>query len=101
MADSDIDPTSGYIDKEIVAKMAESMCCSGKAITGKVVGNYLIPLDGGMKVDCQTTRRWIYLGDLDDDVDVGPAASLFDYGVKWNHHVYCVPEDFEFEAGCE
>jgi hypothetical protein len=97
--DSDIDPTSGFIKKEVVVKMAGSMCCSGKATTGSVINQYLIPIDFENKFACAKTRRWLYLENLDDDADVGGGVSKYNFGLKWNNHVYCVPADFEEDFG--
>lgn len=96
ISDNDIDPTTGYIKQSIVKKMAATMCCSGTAIVGKVIGDYLIPIDYDSSIQCSKTRRWIYNEDLDNLEPVGPAVDLYNYGPKWNNHVYCVPEDFEF-----
>ncbi|MDP7320969.1 MAG: hypothetical protein QF441_10195 [Bacteriovoracaceae bacterium] len=93
--DSDIDPTSGYIKKEIVLQMASTMCCSGKATYGSVINDFLIPIDYDKKYNCAKTRRWLYLASLDNDEDVDGGVSKYNAGLKWNNHVYCVPEDFE------
>jgi hypothetical protein len=96
LSDSDIDPLTGYIKKEIVLEMASNMCCSGQAQYGKVIDQYLVPVDGASAVhpDNITTRRWMYLEDIDDAEQVGGAVSRFNAGVRWNNHVYCVPQGF-------
>jgi hypothetical protein len=99
VSDSDIDPTSGYIKKEVVVKMAGNMCCSGKATFGSAINQYLIPIDFENKFANAKTRRWLYLENLDDDVDVGGGVSKYNIGLKWNNHVYCVPADFEDDSG--
>ncbi|MCO4755656.1 MAG: hypothetical protein KC478_14335, partial [Bacteriovoracaceae bacterium] len=97
--DSDIDKLTGFIRKEVVLEMAANMCCSGKAAYGVALGNYYIPMEGGGKIENAKTRRWLYHEDLDNATGVGGAASLYDAGLKWNNHVYCVPEDSELGTG--
>lgn len=98
ISDNDIDPTSGYIKKEIVLQMAATMCCSGKAAYGKALGNYFIPIDYDGQIDQTKTRRWLYHQDLDNASEVGGGVTLYQNGLKWNNHVYCVPSDFD-ESG--
>lgn len=95
--ESEIDPTTGYIKKETVLKMASTMCCSGKAVYGSVINRLHIPIDYDNKAPdaCSKTRRWAYLETLDDDVDVDGIVSRYKAGLKWNNHVYCVPSDYE------
>lgn len=95
VSDNDIDATSGYIKKEIVLEMASQMCCSGQAEYGKVIDNYLVPINYTSKhPDNVTTRRWLYLEGLDNAEFVAGGAGRFAAGVRWNNHVYCVPENF-------
>lgn len=101
--DSDIDPTTGYIRKEIVLQMAQTMCCSGKADIGKAIGDYLVPVTSGGSVSPAPndfkTRRFLYMSDLDSADAVDGGAVNFSLGLKWNNHVYCVPEEFESSLG--
>lgn len=102
--DNDIDPETGYIKKEIVAQMAATMCCSGKATFGKVINDYLIPINfDEAAANCPKTRRFAFLENLDDSVQSAGGVSKYNAGLKWNNHVYCVPSDFTEEVsstGC-
>lgn len=93
ISDSDIDPTSGYIRKEIVMNMAATMCCSGKATYGKVINDYFVPINFDERIsgDQIKTRRWLYLDNLDNANEVSNGVNLYNVGVKWNNHVYCAP----------
>lgn len=94
--DNDIDPKTGTIKKEVVLEMAATMCCSGTASFGKVINDYLIPINfDGPAVNCAKTRRFLFLENLDDTATVKGGISKFNSGVKWNNHVYCVPPDFD------
>ena len=90
ISDSDIDPETGYIKKEIVMQLAPTMCCSGRAMYGFALGEFLIP---GAPQNSAKTRRWISRADLDNADEVGNAVDKFNAGLKWNNHVYCVPSD--------
>ncbi len=93
--DSAIDPMTGYIDSEEVMKMASTMCCSGKAATGVVLGDYFIPApDENTQFAGSFTRRFLYNENLDDASEVGGGVTKFKAGLKWNDHVYCVPQSF-------
>jgi hypothetical protein len=90
--DSDVDPLTGYIRQDIVMQMAPTMCCSGVATTGIAIGEYFIPMDDGGYIPEAKSRRFLYHETYDNAVEVQGAAGLFDLGVKWNTHVYCVPK---------
>jgi hypothetical protein len=95
VSDTDIDPTSGYIKKEIVLEMGSQMCCSGEAQYGRVIDNYLVPIGASNKHPSNAmTRRWLYIEDLDNAEEVLGGAGRFEAGVRWNNHVYCVPKGF-------
>lgn len=99
ISDSDIDPTTGYIRKEVVLQMAGTMCCSGAAAYGVALGDYFIPMEGGGVIQNAKTRRWLYLEDLDNANEVGGAVTKFNAGMKWNDHVYCVPQELAQDLG--
>ncbi len=86
--DSDIDPTTGYIKKEIVLQMASTMCCGGKAVLGRVIKNNFIPTLASQPVNVDgaqpQVRRWQFLNEMDN------ADNDYNIGVKWNNHVYCI-----------
>ncbi len=86
ISDSDIDPLTGYIKKEIVLQLASRMCCSGNASFGFALGDFPISYDQSANTQStQTTRRFI-----ENNVSDQPGESAFNAGLKWNDHVYCV-----------
>ncbi|MBD66599.1 MAG: hypothetical protein CME62_15410 [Halobacteriovoraceae bacterium] len=100
VSDGDVDPESGYLRKEIVMEMAKTMCCSGRAILGKSIGDYLIPVDFDQQFQNNSTRRWLYLDSLDDATESCGGATKFKAGARWNDHVYCAPAAVADES-CE
>jgi hypothetical protein len=99
LPDSAYDPKTGYIkDPGQVQAMAvqKNLCCSGKVMIGVAVNQLSIPLNGGLirPPDTNTTtRRFNYRTDnVDNNAETGSVGSIFDAGVRWNNHVYCVPE---------
>lgn len=104
LPDTAYDQNTGYIKDpaqvQIIAA-SKSLCCSGKAMTGVAISRLPIPLtDGTYKPysTSTTTRRFAYRTDAVDNNSDSPSAdsigSIFDAGVRWNNHVYCVPEGF-------
>jgi hypothetical protein len=101
LPDSAYDEQTGYIkDPGQVQLMAaqKSLCCSGNAMMGVAISQLSIPLkDGNFKpADTgSTTRRFNYRTDsVDNNPETGNIGSVFDAGVRWNNHVYCVPTGF-------
>jgi hypothetical protein len=105
---SEYDETNGYIKKpNTVERLAleKNMCCSGKIARGVAISELPIPLkDGDFDLTVSTdpnvlpkrTRRFNYLtGEIDNNPETGYIGYKFDAGVRWNHHVYCVPEGYE------
>ncbi len=101
LSDSAYDPATGYIKdpatvKSIIAQ--KNLCCSGSAMSGVAISRLPIPIEGGIykPVDqLSTTRRFTYRTDaVDNNSESGSVGSIFDAGVKWNNHVYCVPDGF-------
>lgn len=98
LLDSDVDPLTGYIRPEIVLQMAPTMCCSGQASQGVAIGDYFIPIEGGIIPDAKS-RRFLYNDTTDNAVEVNGAASYYDQGLKWNTHVYCIPAGSDDSSG--
>lgn len=95
-SDSDIDPKSGYVKKELVLEMSKNVCCSGQATYGYVIDEYYIPIDYDKTFNDARTRRWMYNETLDNDPSPTTGISrvdLFNAGVRWNDHVYCIPQE--------
>lgn len=86
---TDVD-SEGYVRKEIVKQMGESMCCSGKAEYGVAISELMIPLSDATANQNLTTRRFIYDETLDSSGDNN--FTRFQNGQRWNNHVYCVPQ---------
>ncbi len=100
LPDSAYDPRTGYIkDAAQVSLLAaqKSLCCSGKTMTGVAISKLSIPLLGGQYLpgDIATTKRFTYrTDDVDNNAETGNVGAIFDLGVRWNSHVYCVPDGF-------
>lgn len=92
ISDSDIDPKSGYIRKELVMEMASTMCCSGTAAYGVAIGDYFIPMPDDSFLPNAKTRRWINRETIDNHGLFGNAVEKYNAGMKYNNHVYCVPQ---------
>lgn len=99
--DSAYDPATGYIkDPAIVQQIAsqKNLCCSGTVMTGVAISQLPIPLTGGTFKPADggaMTRRFNYRTDeVDNNSESGSVGSIFDAGVRWNNHVYCVPSGF-------
>jgi len=85
ISDSDIDPLTGYIKKEIVLQLAGKMCCSGAAQFGQAIGSYPVTYDPVANApSTQLIRRFI-----ESDISDNQGTGRFDAGIKWNDHVYC------------
>lgn len=94
--DSAYDPNTGYIKDPAIVEVIEAskqLCCSGKAVRGVAIRKLPIPMTGGVWVnqaDAWTTR-FTYRNDaVDNNGQFGPIGQLFDAGIRWNNHVYCV-----------
>jgi hypothetical protein len=101
---SEYDETTGYIkNPDTVERLANNMCCSGTVARGVAISELPIPLTNGafdLSVPedgpPKRTRRFNYLtGEIDNNPETGYIGDKFDAGVRWNHHVYCVPEGYE------
>lgn len=101
LPDSAYDPATGYIkDPAAVQLMAsqKNLCCSGTVMTGVAISQLPIPLTGNTYKPGDAgaaTRRFNYRTDeVDNNSESGSIGSIFDAGVRWNNHVYCVPAGF-------
>lgn len=99
LSDSAYDPATGYIkDPAQVSLMAaqKRLCCSGQTMTGVAISQLPIPLTGNTFKPADANakvRRFTYRTDaVDNNEETGSVGSLYDAGVRWNNHVYCVPE---------
>jgi hypothetical protein len=99
LPDSAYDPNTGYIkDPGIVETIATQklLCCSGKMTTGVAIRKLPIPIDNGTWLNdpAAWTNRFVYLSSaVDNNNEFGPIGEVFDKGVRWNNHVYCIPKD--------
>ncbi len=101
LSDSAYDSATGYIKDAAQVKLMvaqKNLCCSGTSMTGVAIHKLPIPLlNGGYKPADQlsTVRRFNYRTDaVDNNAETGSVGSIYDAGVKWNNHVYCVPPGF-------
>lgn len=101
LPDSSYDPATGYIKDPAAVQLLASqknLCCSGTVMTGVAISQLPIPLTGNTYKPGDAgaaTRRFNYRTDeVDNNSESGSIGSIFDAGVRWNNHVYCVPSGF-------
>lgn len=101
LPDSAYDQATGYIKDPGQVKLLaaqKNLCCSGTVMTGVAISQLPIPLTNGTykPLDSNSsTRRFNYRNDdVDNNPESGSIGSIFDAGVRWNNHVYCVPSGF-------
>ena len=101
LLDSAYDPKTGYIKDPGQVKLMvaqKNLCCSGTAMTGVAISKLSIPMTNGGYLPANqltTSRRFNYLNSsVDNNAETGSIGSIFDAGVRWNNHVYCVPAGF-------
>lgn len=93
-----INPDTGYINSaSIVEQLAcfQQVCASGVLARGIVLSNQKVP---GHESEAEEYRIRRFLEQNNDPLGL---ASLYDEGLKWNEHVYCVPEELSEVAGGE
>ena len=101
LPDSAYDPNTGYIkDPGVVELLAaqKNLCCSGKTARGVGIRKLPIPMPNGTWVnqDDAWTKRFVqYSNAIDNNSEFGPIGQLFDAGLRWNNHVYCIPAGLE------
>jgi len=99
LADGMFDPKTGYItDPAVVLNTAASkdLCCSGRMAYGRAISTLPIP---GAEAAQRKVRRFAYQQNDNympqgENYAVGP-ADAYDLGVRWNNHVYCVPQGYQ------
>jgi len=99
LPDNAYDPNTGYIkDPGIVETMAtqKGLCCSGKMARGVAIRKLPIPIGAGggtwVNQPDAWTKRFVYLSNaVDNNTEFGPVGGIFDAGLRWNDHVYCIP----------
>jgi hypothetical protein len=101
LSDSQIDPATGYIiDPGTVMQIAQQkgLCCSGKMSYGYAIHQLLIP---GVESQSEAkVTRFIYSdGTTDNNSETGNIGEIYNKGVRWNNHVYCVPSSFQEPDG--
>lgn len=100
LPDSAYDPKTGYIKDpgqvQLIAAQ-KNLCCSGTAMTGVAISQLSIPMENGTYRPADTgstTRRFNYRTDaVDNNPETGNIGALYDRGIRWNNHVYCVPSN--------
>jgi hypothetical protein len=93
LADNLFDPKSGYLlnpTDTIALARAKNICCSGTAAYGAAIGQLFVP---GAETDPNAlTRRFIYSNsEIDNNTQTGNLVDLYEAGLKWTNHLYCVP----------
>lgn len=104
LPDNAYDSKTGYIkDPGQVQLMAtqKNLCCSGKAMTGFAISKLSIPITGGTFLpegELTTSRRFNYrIDEVDNNAETKFIGSKVDDGLRWNNHVYCVPDGYTAE----
>ena len=96
LPDSAYDAQTGYIkDPGMVSQIANAkgLCCSGIIMSGVAISNLSIPIMPGRYLPSVNTRRLNYSTTITDtNSDNGSIGLIFDRGVRWNNHLYCVPQ---------
>ena len=101
LPDSAYDPNTGYIkDPGVVEMLAKQkgLCCSGEYARGVAIRKLPIPIEGNFWVPKEDawTKRFVYLSTaVDNNTEFGPIGDLFDAGIRWNNHVYCIPKSLK------
>ncbi len=94
--DSLFDKSTGYFknkeDTLAVAKI-KNICCSCKAAFGVAISELFVP---GAEVNPDArTRRFLYSdSNVDNNDETGNKSDIFNAKIKWNNHLYCVPQDY-------
>lgn len=101
LPDHSYDEKTGYLkDPAAVISVAneKGLCCSGEAMTGVAISRLPIPIykDRFLPPNAENTvMRFNYRTDaVDNNEDTKLIGSIFDDGVRWNNHVYCVPQGY-------
>lgn len=102
LPDSAYDPDTGFIKDpgmvEIIA-VQKNLCCSGKIARGSAIGRLPIPTGPGTYAPYSQNLSAVRFVDGDDEVNdnstTGYLATKYNRGVRWNTHVYCVPESYQ------
>jgi hypothetical protein len=65
-------------------------------MAGVAISQLPIPLTGGVIMPANgnaLVRRFTYRDDqVDNNAETGSVGSFYNAGVRWNNHVYCIPE---------
>jgi hypothetical protein len=101
LPDSAYDELTGYIKDpgqvQLIAAQ-KSICCSGTTMTGVAISNLSIPITSNRYLPpnaANTSKRFVYRDDaVDNNEETGNIGRLFEDGLRWNNHVYCVPEGY-------
>lgn len=94
LSESLFDEKTGYIkDASVAAQVAceKNLCASGYLAYGVAYGKYEFNNVGD---DVQDAERYVlkFIENTSDDNYIG-FSDLFDAGLKWNNHIYCVPQE--------
>lgn len=99
LPESMYDSKTGYIrDPGQVFAIAQSknLCCSGKMVTGNIIADLFIPLQGGNRLPQAKAKRFAYRTDaLDNNEETQSIGDRVDMGFRFNNHIYCAPADYE------
>ena len=100
LSSSSYDSETGYIKDVGAAYLlaqakggGQGICCSKQMAYGRAIATLTIP-GAASKTDTKR-RRFAYDNTpADNDSSQGEPTKSFDQGVRWNNHIYCVPDGF-------
>ena len=96
---SAFDPETGYLDAGTITKLIceKNLCASGSFATGIAISSLRIP-GHDTKADESIIR---FLDGYDNSNNFSGLSDLYDEGLRWNNHFYCVPAEYENATQCE
>jgi hypothetical protein len=97
LPDSQFELTTGYMKSPAAVKqlaVQKNICCSGKMAYGQAINSLMIP--GVENIQEARVNRFTYADNLtDNNNETGNIGEIYNKGVRWNNHLYCVPSSFQ------
>lgn len=111
LSNSSYNQETGFINNpELVRQIAleRGLCCSGRVAKGVAISNLQIPIYDAAGNPVTTglnqsayTRRFVSGSSnavtevFDNATNTGNIGNIYDKGVRWNNHIYCVPTNYQ------
>jgi hypothetical protein len=92
------DTETGYLDSGTTTKLIceKNICASGSFATGITISSLRVP-GHDTKADESIIR---FLDGTDNSNNFSGLVDLYDEGLRWNTHFYCVPAEYENAIPC-